>query len=241
MVTLDESFGRLHNMKPGPAVRVVVQDDGPGMPAEVLGRAFEPFFTTKAIGEGSGLGLSMVEAICGRHRGAVIADSAPDQGARFELYFPVDQPLSPAPATKSEEKALPEPKRNLRAQVICVDDEPAVLKTFELIIAHAGHDVTLFASSTDALEWLRANPHVADLVITDQTMPDLSGLELADQLCELSPALPVILVSGYTDVGIDEAPRPNIRLNLCKPVGYDALLNAVAECLAPRFKPTTSA
>jgi two-component SAPR family response regulator len=112
-----------------------------------------------------------------------------------------------------------------------VDDEVAVLKTFELIISHAGHSVTMFASPAQALAWLRNNPGKADLVITDQTMPELSGIELADQLRDFAPAVPVILISGYTDIA-DDSPRPNIKLTLCKPVGYEALLRAVADAIA---------
>jgi PAS domain S-box-containing protein len=236
---LDPSFAELHGIAARAVVVVEVEDDGPGMTPEVLARVFEPFFSTKAVGEGSGLGLAMVHAIARRHGGAVLAHSRPDEGARFELYLPRKDGEPDGQPTP--EAAPPQPKKNSKAQVVCVDDETAVLKTFELIIAHAGHDVTLFTSATQALEFVRENPGRTDLLITDQTMPELTGLELADQLYEVSPELPVILISGYTDVGGDDPKRPNIRLCLCKPVGYDALLQAVGECLGARTTDPESA
>lgn len=117
------------------------------------------------------------------------------------------------------------------AQVICVDDEVAVLKTFELIITHVGHRVKMFASPVQALSWLREHAGDVDLVITDQTMPEMSGIELADHLLEIDASIPVVLISGYTDV-TEDSPRPNIPLTLCKPVGYEALLRAVEGTLS---------
>lgn len=229
-VQLEPSFAQLHAMEVGQALVVIVEDDGPGMSEDVLERAFEPFFTTKPVGEGTGMGLSMVRAIAAGHGGIVLAHSKPGAGARFELFLPTR-------SQKSKEEAVGESRQErdgvARAHVVCIDDEFAVLKTFELIIAHAGHKVTMFASPTEALAWLRQHSGEPDLVITDQTMPELSGIEVADRLREFAPHIPVILISGYADVN-EDSPRSNIKLTLCKPVGYDALLRAVQEALEPR-------
>jgi PAS domain S-box-containing protein len=230
---LDPGFVAIHGVATRGVVVVEVEDDGPGMMPEVLGRVFEPFFSTKPVGEGSGLGLAMVHAIARRHGGTALAHSRPGEGARFELYLARNERAPDAQPTP--EPAPPQAKKKkARSQVVCVDDETAVLKTFELIIAHAGHEVTLFTSASQALEYVRNNPGRPDLLITDQTMPELTGLELADELYKVAPDMPVILISGYNDVGADDPQRRNIRLSLCKPVGYDALLQAVGDCLGAR-------
>jgi PAS domain S-box-containing protein len=236
---LDPALLAIHRIATRSMVVVEVEDDGPGMTPEVLGRVFEPFFSTKPVGEGSGLGLAMVHAIARRHGGTALAHSRPGEGARFELYLARNESAPAAQPTPEPEP--PELRKNSRAQVVCVDDETAVLKTFELIIAHAGHEVILFTSASQALEYVRDNPGRTDLLITDQTMPDLTGLELADKLYEVAPDMPVILISGYNDVGSEDPKRPNIRLSLCKPVGYDALLQAVGDCLGARTTDPESA
>jgi CheY-like chemotaxis protein len=223
-VHVEEALHKAHGIPPGRAVKIAVQDDGPGIPHELQERIFEPFFTTKPVGEGTGLGLSLVHSIMRSHGGAVVMQSEPGHGALFELYFPVRESAEnlqgaarPAPRTHEE--------RSLR--IMCIDDDAAVLMALEAMLTHTGHRVTAVGSSRDALASLREDAQAFDLVVTDYTMPHLNGLELARALFDLRPDLPVILISGYADVtGAGDLPR-NVRSVLKKPMTLEAFRKAV--------------
>jgi NAD(P)-dependent dehydrogenase (short-subunit alcohol dehydrogenase family) len=154
---VDDSFTRRHSMmRRGPAVRVIIEDNGPGMSAAILERAFEPFFTTKAPGEGSGLGLSIVHGIVTKHAGVVVATSRPGEGARFEIYLPSQGELAaPLPDAALEPARDPSAKK---LRILCVDDEPAVLRVVSQVLQQEGHDVTAIASSREALQTLSTHP-----------------------------------------------------------------------------------
>jgi CheY-like chemotaxis protein len=220
---VDAPFAARHGLALGPAVRVVVEDNGPGMTPEVLERAFEPFFTTKAVGLGSGLGLSIVHGIVTKHGGIVIASSRPGEGARFEICLPA-RPTRAVTAVIIESVA-PSCVRKLR--VLCVDDEPAVLRVLAQVLERAGHQVTTAASPHQALRALEASPTEFDVVITDQTMPQLTGIELAAQVYELRPDMPVILLSGYAEAEWLKAATPNVRSFVRKPFDPRELAKAV--------------
>jgi PAS domain S-box-containing protein len=224
-VTIDASFAAQHRMEAGRAVRIVVEDDGPGMPQEVLERAFEPFFTTKPAGEGSGLGLSLVHGIVTQHQGAIVTRSAPEEGARFELYFSLRGPAAPGEASKEMESTPP--LSAIKRRILCVDDDATVLRVISQVFARAGHVVTSVRSSGEALQRVRAKPVDFDVVVTDQTMPDLTGLQLAVQLYAMRRDLPVIVLSGYAEASLSEAAPPNVRLFLQKPLTANALLRAI--------------
>jgi PAS domain S-box-containing protein len=213
---VDDSFTRRHSMmRSGPAVRVVIEDNGPGMSAAILERAFEPFFTTKAPGEGSGLGLSIVHGIVTKHGGVVVATSRPGEGARFEIYLPSQGELAaPLPAAALEPARDPSAKK---LRILCVDDEPAVLRVVTQVLRQEGHDVTAIASSREALQTLSAHPADFDLVITDQTMPELTGIELASFLYHLRRDIPVILLSGYAASESLNSATANVQTFLRKP------------------------
>ncbi|HMI89635.1 MAG TPA: PAS domain S-box protein [Polyangiaceae bacterium] len=224
-VTIDAPFAVHHRMAEGPALRIVVEDDGPGMPTEILERAFEPFFTTKPAGEGSGLGLSLVHGIVTQHQGAIVTRSAPAEGARFELYFPLQGPAVGSYASKESDSAPP--ISSIKRRILCVDDDATVLRVISQVFARAGHLVTSVRSAGQALERVRETPLDYDVVVTDQTMPDLTGLQLAAKLYDLRRDLPVILLSGYAEASLAEAAAPNVRLYLQKPLTANALLRAV--------------
>jgi PAS domain S-box-containing protein len=224
---VDPAFATQHAMAVGPAVRVTVEDDGPGMSPEVLQRVFEPFFTTKPTREGVGLGLWMVDAIVTRHGGAVVAHGTVGRGARFELYLPA------LADTRAASTASPRARATLAAaRIVCVDDEPAVLRTLELLMQPAGHDVTFFTSAAAALERVRGDASAVDLVVTDQSMPELTGLDFARRLHALRADLPVIVLSGYAETNDRSESPPNVRLYLRKPVRSEQLLDAVSQVLA---------
>jgi PAS domain S-box-containing protein len=228
-LSIDSVFAAKHGMRMGTAVRVRVRDDGPGMTAETLERAFEPFFTTKAIGEGTGLGLSTVHAIVARHGGAVVANTRFGEGATFDVYLPAEKPSTPPPERPpTQESASAErPAKH----ILCVDDEPSVLRALTLAFEAAGYRVTATRSSMDALAKLRADPKAFDVLVTDQTMPELTGLDLASRVYKLRRDLPVVLISGYADLS---GPRraPSVRCHVQKPALIEELVDAVERALA---------
>ncbi|MES1171930.1 MAG: PAS domain S-box protein [Bacteroidota bacterium] len=228
--TVDAAFGRLHRMEPGPSVCIAVKDTGPGISPAVLDRMFEPFFTTKRTSDGSGLGLAMVHAILTKHGGAVTAHSKEGNGALFRLYFPAAPTATVATAVVPPERpSLPV----VTCRIACVDDEPGVLRAFARILTGAGHTVTSYTSPVEALEAITRAPAAFDVVVSDLTMPGMSGTELAARLAELRPDLPVILATGYGDASGGGGGLPaNVRLCLEKPIDVDILVQGIARALS---------
>ena len=192
---LDEERARgAGDLKPGSYVVLSVIDRGEGMDAATLGRVFEPFFTTKRPGEGTGLGLSVVHGIVHSHGGGIEVKSALNEGTTFRAYFP---------AAAATEESLPEARALEAARggehVLIVDDEAAIVDLLQRMLEQRGFRVTAFNSSEAALQGFRADPDGFDAIITDQTMPRMSGVELARAVHELRPALPIVLTTGYVD------------------------------------------
>jgi two-component system, cell cycle sensor histidine kinase and response regulator CckA len=171
-----------------------VKDTGCGMDEEVKRRIFEPFFTTKPVGKGTGLGLSVVFGIVKNHRGGITVYSEPGKGSIFKVYLPrVDTGISAAPETPS-----PIPRGNER--ILLVDDEESNIKTFQNMLQHLGYQVTALMDSQEALTLFSGNPSQFDLVITDQTMPFMTGEDLGKEFMRMRPDIPVILCTGYSDL-----------------------------------------
>ena len=196
------------SLSPGAYVRLIVSDTGSGIPAAILERIFDPFFTTKGVGQGTGLGLSLVHGIVNDLGGAIDVASTIGEGTRFDVWLPVAAEM-PMPAR--------EPTQTLalgRGQtVMIVDDERALVALAEESIAHLGYEPVGFDSSVAALRAYREAPDRFDAVVTDESMPDLSGTELAHEIRQVRPAIPIILMSGHgslelsqrgTQVGISE-------------------------------------
>jgi CheY-like chemotaxis protein/two-component sensor histidine kinase len=178
----------------GTYVVLSVIDDGEGMDAATRGRVFEPFFTTKRPGEGTGLGLAVVHGIVHSHGGGIEIKSAPGQGAMFRTYFPAAERGEPS----VQETGTTEAARG-GEHILIVDDEPAIVAMLQRILESRGFRVTAFTSSDQALAGFRETPDVFDAIITDQTMPRMSGVELARAVHELRPSIPVVLTTGYVD------------------------------------------
>jgi CheY-like chemotaxis protein len=177
-------------LHPGPYGRLTIQDTGPGIPSGVVERIYEPFFTTKAVGEGTGIGLSVVHGIVANHRGMITVESRRGQGTTFTIYLPrIEQDIeSDAPAEASIAQG--------RGRILFVDDEEALVHLASTALAQLGYEVIAHTSSVEALAAFQAAPHHFDLVITDSTMPQMTGEALARALRRLRPNLRCVGLSG---------------------------------------------
>ncbi len=219
------------SLKPGRHARLAVVDTGKGMDAATKARAFEPFFTTKPVGEGTGLGLAVVHGIVTAHDGAIVVDSAPASGTRFDLYLPAI-----AAASASHGMSPPEPVDTARRGgcILYVDDDDSLVFLASRLLRRNGFDVATSRSAEDALARVRAEPERFDLVVTDINMPGLSGLEMARELRSLRPGLPVVLTSGYvTDRLRTDAETIGVRAIVYKENTVEHLC-AVVEAIARR-------
>jgi PAS domain S-box-containing protein len=196
------------SLAPGDYVQLTVIDTGAGIPPATLERIFDPFFTTKRVGEGTGLGLSVVHGIVADLGGAVDVSSTIGTGTRFDIWLPVSGEAEMPAIAPSE--ALPHGKGET---LMIVDDERPLVALAEEIVAGLGYEPVGFVSSRVALDAFRAAPYRFDAILTDESMPDLIGMELARQIRTLRPSIPIILMSGHGDaqlasraeeVGVDE-------------------------------------
>ena len=194
-VTLDGG-NALHpgGLPAGPYAHLWVSDTGIGMDAATRERIFEPFFTTKPVGQGTGLGLSVVHGILAAHHGAIEVDSAPGQGSTFHLYLPAVPVEAAAAAVRV---TAPEPVRGHGEHVLYVDDDETMVVMVEHILERSGYRVSSFHNAHEAIAAVRENPAEFDFVVTDFNMPECSGLDVAHELHDIRPELPVVISSGY--------------------------------------------
>ena len=213
-------------MVPGAYVRLSVSDTGVGMEQETLNRIFDPFFTTKKIGEGTGLGLSVVHGIVMAHHGMITVDSTPGKGTTFHVFFPIIE--TEKIQVVENDQALPTGNE----RILIVDDEEYLTEMWRQLLKFLGYRVTTTTSSKKALDIFRAQPEEFDLVITDQTMPGMTGAELSQELMGIRPDIPIILCTGYSSrVSIEEAIAMRIRKFFMKPVDTRQLAIAIREIL----------
>ncbi|ARN19849.1 hybrid sensor histidine kinase/response regulator [Piscinibacter gummiphilus] len=234
-VTLDLSQSqRLGGAPPGPYAHLWVRDTGVGMDDATRARIFEPFFTTKPVGQGTGLGLSVVHGILNAHHGAMSVDSAPGEGSTFHLYFPVTDPPSSGPG--DDDDALAQGLIGGHGEhVLYVDDDETMVVMVERLLERCGYRVSGYQDPQAALVAVRDHPGDFDFVVTDFNMPECSGLDVAHELAKLSPGLPVVISSGYiTDELRDEARRAGVRSLLEKQNTFQDLGRLVGRILAQR-------
>ncbi|HVN97162.1 MAG TPA: ATP-binding protein, partial [Syntrophorhabdaceae bacterium] len=219
------------DMVPGEYVVLTVRDTGTGMTPDILDRIFDPFFTTKKPGEGTGLGLSVIHGIVQRHGGYVAVESEPGKGTTFRVYLP-----------KIEEQAFSEDREAPVAtggneRILFVDDEDMLVELNRQRLTRFGYEVVGTTSSMDALDIFRKDPDVFDLVITDYTMPNLTGMELAAQLLKVKPSIPIILCTGDSQpVTPESAQDAGINALLMKPAGREGLAQTIRNVLDQKTK-----
>ncbi len=226
-VDLDASFTSVHpDASPGRFVRLRVRDTGHGMTREIQSRIFEPFFTTRERGEGTGMGLAVVHGIVTRCHGAITVESEPGQGTTFEIHLPVIERAASSAAPSTE------PLIAGTGRILVVDDEPLVVAMVADQLSEMGYQATACANGHEALRVFAADPRAFDLVITDMTMPGMTGDLLAQRLKSLRPDLPVVLCTGYSDkVSAESARAQGIDEFAMKPLAMAELSRLVRRAL----------
>ena len=218
VVGLEASVGLPAGVGQGPAAspsgeyaHLWVRDSGSGMDVATRARIFEPFFTTKPVGQGTGLGLSVVHGIVAAHQGAITVDSALGQGSTFHMYFPLLD--SQHPAAASGWVALPHLQRQGQGQhVLYLDDDEVMVLLVERLLRRLGYRVSCYQDPREAVAAVRAQSQTFDLVVSDFNMPEFSGLDVARELANIRPDLPVVISSGYlTDEQRAELLRAGVR------------------------------
>ncbi|MBU1418475.1 MAG: response regulator [Proteobacteria bacterium] len=200
---------------PGPYLKLEVGDTGSGMEASTLARIFEPYFTTKATGKGTGLGLAVVHGIIKSFNGHIMAESSPGQGSTFTMLLPCHQ------GEESHEEPAPDNTviRGKGEHLLVVDDEKEIILFWKILLEEMGYQVTSIADSTAAYQWLSKHITEIDGVITDMSMPKMTGLELSRKIKDFAPSMPIALCSGFTSPELQEkAQALGVKTFIKKPV-----------------------
>jgi CheY-like chemotaxis protein len=215
-------------LNPGDYLKLTVQDSGHGMDQTILDHIFDPFFTTKGPGEGTGLGLAVVHGIVSSHGGALTVSSRIGEGTTFCVYFPKLES-----GVVAETEIASDPPRGTE-RILLIDDEEPLADALKQCLEYLGYKVTAKTSSPEALLAFRKQPEDFDLVITDYTMPKMTGTELAEQIMQVRPNIPIILCTGFNERISEEGSR---RAGVCdfllKPVSIRELAEAIRRILQP--------
>ncbi|MCK4985997.1 MAG: response regulator, partial [Desulfobacterales bacterium] len=214
-------------MQPGKHLRLLVKDEGCGMEASVLDRIFEPYYTTKEQGKGTGLGLSVIHGIVKNHRGDITVKSTPGKGTIFQVYLPLIEDVDPDVEFESTDGAIKGEER-----ILLVDDEEQIVAMEQQMLENLGYRVTARTDSAEALKVFAEHPQNFDLVITDMTMPHMTGDQLAQKMLDIEPNIPVILCTGFNQ-GITEekALAMGIQKFVMKPVVKKELATTIRTVL----------
>lgn len=226
-VVIDPALAQLYPILQQKAyARLTVSDTGIGMDSATLERIFEPFFTTKPVDRGTGLGLSVAHGIVQAHEGVLLAQSTLGQGASFQIYLPlfVDE------AALESEHSVPAARGQER--ILLVDDEPTITEIMKDLLEWQGYQAEAYNSSIEALSIFRQFPHKFDLVLSDLTMPGMTGVELAGQLQQVRAGIPIIIITGYGNQLDEKTQKRNgIRHVASKPIQIDELTPLIRQVL----------
>jgi PAS domain S-box-containing protein len=221
----DEKTSNLYkNLKPGPYLRLIVSDTGHGIPPDVAKRIFDPFFTTKDPGEGTGMGLAVVHGIVKSHGGDISVYSEQEKGTSFHVYLPQMQGKAGTETKPKRGKKMPGGSE----RILLVDDEAALTQMGKQMLENLGYNVVTEASGVEALEHFRSRPDGFHLVISDVTMPRMSGIQLAKEIKHINPDIPIILCSGYSSaITIEQIKAFGISDFIMKPIVKSELARKV--------------
>ncbi|MFP4225758.1 MAG: ATP-binding protein, partial [Desulfobacterales bacterium] len=222
-VELDEAFVASHSgVEPGKYVALSVSDTGPGIDPEIIGKIFDPFFTTKSEEQGTGLGLSVVHGIVESHHGLIHVESQPGQGSEFIVYLPAAE-FAP---TQTEASTHELPKGS--EKILFVDDEHSIAEMVGQQLTGLGYAVEVRTSSADALERFRQSPGDFDLLITDMAMPEMTGVDLIEEVRRVRPDMPAILCTGFSEqINEEMAEEMGISTFLLKPIIREEMAAAI--------------
>ena len=226
-VELDSTeVGDYPDLKPGSYLKLSISDTGDGMDTRTMQRIFDPYFTTKEKGVGIGMGLSVVHGIVKRHNGAIKVFSKPGEGSSFQVLLPrIEREI------EYKAEAL-EPLPLGKERILFVDDEKALIDLGKQMLERLGYKVVSRTSSVEALEAFRADPHKFDLVITDMTMPNMTGDELAEEIMALRPDIPIVLCTGFSlRITEEQAKKMGIREFVMKPLVMSDLAKTIRKVL----------
>jgi PAS domain S-box-containing protein len=219
----------VQDLEPGPYLRLSVADSGHGMDPDTIQRIFEPYFTTKEPGKGTGLGLSVVHGIVKRHGGKIVVQSEPDRGSVFDVYLPSAEEKPDKPVAIIE--SLPRGSE----RILLVDDEQMVAQMAARMLTRLGYEVTSQTSPTEALASFRSNPQAFDLILSDFTMPGMTGIDLARELRKDRPDIPIVLCTGFNERLLEENARElRIEEIVLKPLERSQLAELVRRVLDRR-------
>jgi len=222
----EHSSQEFPELNPGTYVQLTIQDSGQGMSGDVLERIFEPFFTTKALGEGTGLGLAVVHGIIEGHSGHIAVSSVMGQGTTFTILLPRLDVVLPAPSPNAMEWP------HGMGKVLFVDDEDVLARWGEQVLTHLGYTVVAKTNPHEAVELFRSQPYQFDVVVTDQTMPTMSGEALAKTLLEIRPDIAIVLCTGFSHVMSEvKAKQLGLKGFLMKPVNGALLAKTLQDLL----------
>ena len=215
------------DLTPGDWLKITVRDSGPGIRPDIIDRIFDPYFTTKDVGKGSGMGLAVVHGIVKNHHGIISVDSKSGQGATFTIFFPVVTER-PAVDIKSSD-VIP---RGAGERVLFVDDEASITDMVGKMLERLGYKMQTTISPVDALQLFRSEPDAFDLVLTDMTMPQMTGVKLSEKLKEIRTDIPVIICTGHSSI-IDEERAISIGIDgyVMKPIGMRDIAKAIRNVL----------
>ena len=215
------------NLHLGNYLILSVSDTGHGIPSEILDRIFEPYFTTKEMGRGTGLGLSVVHGIVISHGGNIICKSTPGKGTSFEIFLPEIESMKEV-VTHEEEETIPTGKEH----ILFVDDEPVLVNLAEKMLSKLGYTIETRTSSVEALKLFQDSPDKYDLIITDMTMPGMTGDRLAQKFMEIRHDIPIILCSGYSEhISKEKTEKIGIREFVMKPIEMKVLAKTIRRVL----------